>query len=206
MQNETNHHEVEPDDQIGRCVREYRKQQKLSLSRTSDLTGLSISMISKIERGLASPSVRSLYALSHGLNIPIGTLFNATDGERANRLSTSVPNEEDSLVVRKNMRRSLDFGQKRLVKELLTPQPIGTLEMLMIVLEPGGSTGDDVFSHDGEEGGLVLEGALELWVDETCLLLHPGDSFTFRSQRRHKFRNVADVTTRVLWINTPPIY
>ena len=106
----------------------------------------------------------------------------------------------------RNARRTLDFGEKRLVKELLTPQPIGSLELLMIVLAPGGSTGDDVFSHDGEEGGVVLTGALELWVDETRVLLHPGDSFTFRSRRPHRFRNAANEETRVLWINTPPIY
>jgi len=194
-----------PDDQIGRCVRHFRKQKELSLHQTSELTGLSISMISKIERGLTSPSVRSLYALSHGLNLPLGTLFNGPDAVQVTK--PDAPHDaEAGLVVRKDMRRSLDFGEKRLVKELLTPQPIGSLELLMIVLEPGGSTGNDVFSHDGEEGGLVLEGALQLWVDENCLLLHPGDSFTFRSQRRHRFRNAADVTTRVLWINTPPIY
>lgn len=198
--------DYQPDEQIGRCVRRFRKQKNLSLHQVSDLTGLSISMISKIERGLTSPSVKSLYALSHGLNLPLGTLFNDPDGEAPDKTDNSSRDEEATLVVRKDMRRSLDFGEKRLVKELLTPQPIGSLEMLMIVLEPGGSTGDDVFSHDGEEGGLVMTGALELWVDDTCLLLHPGDSFTFRSQRRHRFRNAADETTRVLWINTPPIY
>ena len=194
-----------PDEQIGRCVRQFRKQKKLSLNQASELTGLSISMISKIERGVTSPSVRSLYALSHGLNLPLGALFNEPTTEQVAKADVP-PAAEVGLVVRKDQRRSLDFGEKRLVKELLTPQPIGTLEMLMIVLEPGGSTGEDVFSHDGEEGGLVLEGALELWVDDTRVVLHPGDSFTFRSQRKHRFCNAADVTTRVLWINTPPIY
>lgn len=196
----------QPDGQIGRCVREFRQNNSLSLQQASDLTGLSISMISKIERGLTSPSVRSLYALSHGLKLPLGTLFNDRDATPPQTIKALQPDEESTLVVRKDMRRSLDFGEKRLVKELLTPQPIGNLELLMIVLEPGGSTGEDMFSHDGEEGGLVLCGALELWVDDTCLLLHPGDSFTFRSQRRHRFSNAADETTRVLWINTPPVY
>ncbi|MCF3933262.1 cupin domain-containing protein [Acuticoccus sp. M5D2P5] len=167
------------------------------MEQAAELTGLSVSMISKIERGLTSPSVRSLYALSSAFNIPVGTLFSEQDEDAS---------AEDGLVVRKDARRKLDFGEKRLVKELLTPQPIGTLELLMIVLAPGGSTGEDVFSHDGEEGGLVLSGRLELWVDETRLLLNPGDSFTFQSQRQHRFRNAAEEETRVLWINTPPIY
>ncbi|WP_255720344.1 cupin domain-containing protein [Acuticoccus kalidii] len=186
-----------PDEAVGRSVRFYRKRRGLNLEQAAELTGLSVSMISKIERGLTSPSVRSLYALSSAFNIPVGTLFSEQDEDAS---------AEDGLVVRKDARRKLDFGEKRLVKELLTPQPIGTLELLMIVLAPGGSTGEDVFSHDGEEGGLVLSGRLELWVDETRLLLNPGDSFTFQSQRQHRFRNAAEEETRVLWINTPPIY
>ncbi len=198
--------EDRPDEAVGRSVRFYRKRQGLSLEQASELTGLSVSMISKIERGLTSPSVRSLYALSHGLKIPVGTLFSEHEDGDAAPAADRQAEAEAGLVVRKEARRTLDFGAKRLVKELLTPQPIGKLELLMIVLAPGGSTGDDVFSHDGEEGGVVLTGALELWVDDTRLLLHPGDSFTFRSQRPHRFRNAAEEETRVLWINTPPIY
>lgn len=198
--------DYQPDEQLGRCLREFRTRKSLSLQQVSDLTGLSVSMISKIERGLCSPSVKSLYALSHGLDIPLGSLFHEPGGTQGEATADPESEAEATLVVRSGARPSLDFGEKRLIKELLTPQPIGKLELLMIVLEPGGSTGDDVFSHDGEEGGVVLSGALELWVDDTRLLLHPGDSFTFQSRRRHRFSNAADETTRVLWINTPPIY
>ncbi|WP_170984153.1 cupin domain-containing protein [Rhodoligotrophos defluvii] len=187
---------------IGRSIRHHRKRHGLSLEQVSTSTGLSVSMISKIERGLSSPSVRSLYALSSALQIPIGALFNEQD------TGTSHDHQpcDEEMVVRAHARRKLDFGKKRLVKELLTPQPIGQLELLMIILAPGGSTGEDVFSHDGEEGGVVLSGMLELWVDEKKLLLRPGDSFTFSSRRPHRFCNAADEETRVLWINTPPIY
>ncbi|WP_166434109.1 cupin domain-containing protein [Roseovarius spongiae] len=198
--------ENQPDEQLGSSLRQYRTQKALSLQEVASLTGLSVSMISKIERGLSSPSVKSLYALSRGLDLPLGSLFHGQNGDPQELPKTSSIDEEATLVVRKDMRRSLDFGEKRLVKELLTPQPIGNLELLMIVLEPGGSTGDDVFSHDGEEGGLVLEGALDLWVDDCRTRLYPGDSFTFRSRRRHRFANAANETTRVVWINTPPIY
>lgn len=196
--------ETQPDAAgIGRSVRQYRKRHGLNLEQVSASTGLSVSMISKIERGLTSPSVRSLYALSNALQIPVGALFN--DQEDVGPDGGHQSGEEE-MVVRANARRKLDFGEKRLVKELLTPQPIGQLELLMIILAPGGSTGEGVFSHDGEEGGVVLTGMLELWVEEKKLLLRPGDSFTFASRRPHRFRNAADVETRVLWINTPPIY
>ena len=185
------------DTGIGTRLREARLRQALSLDQASALTGLSLSMISKIERGLTSPSIRSLFALSNGLQIPLAGLLEQPKEELG---------QKEQLVVRAGTGRKLDFGEKRLVKELLTPQPIGSLELLMITLAPGGSTGEGVFSHNGEEGGLVLTGILELWVDDERMLLHPGDSFGFRSERPHRFRNAADVETRVLWVNTPPIY
>lgn len=186
------------DRTVGRCVRYHRKQQGLSLERTAELSDLSISMVSKIERGQTSPSVRSVYALSRALNIPVGSLFN----------DPTVPENdgENQYIVRRGNRSKLDFGKKRLVKELLSPQPLGQLELLMVVLAPGGSTAGDVFAHDGEEGGIVISGALELSIDDKSFVIYPGDSFTFSSTLPHSFRNVADEETQVLWVNTPPIY
>ncbi|MGM0743223.1 MAG: helix-turn-helix domain-containing protein [Pseudomonadota bacterium] len=198
----------ETDGKIGDVIKAHRKSRGLSLQAAADRTGLSVSMISKIERNLTSPSVRSLYALSRGLGIQLGSIFSGLDeiGKHTATHDTAASEAEARMVVRKANRRFLDFGEKRLVKELLTPQPIGELELLMVVLAPGGSTGEDVFSHAGEEGGLVITGALELWIDDTRLLLYPGDSFTFESRKPHWFRNAADEETQVLWINTPPVF
>lgn len=191
---------ADPDQYVGESVRAHRKKLGMSLQQAAERSGLSISMISKIERGVTSPSLRSLYALSRGLSIPVDVLFSGGSAFR------QPDPAEAGLVVRVADRKTMDFGKKRLTKELLTPQPIGKLELLMVILAPGGSTGDDVFSHDGEEGGLILTGALELHVDDTTVLLHPGDSFAFKSSRRHWYSNIAEVETRVLWVNTPPIY
>ena len=187
---------------LGTRLREARLRHELSLEKVSDLTGLSISMISKIERGVTSPSMRSLLALSNGLNVKLDMLFEPP----ADQSHRHEQPENEELVVRASARRRLDFGAKRLVKEHLTPEPLGTLELLLITLAPGGSTGDDVFSHKGEEGGLVLTGVLELWVDDKKMTLYPGDSFSFCSERPHRYRNAAEVETKVLWANTPPVY
>ena len=78
----------------------------------------------------------------------------------------------------------------------LRPQCLRTLQ--------GHSGG--VLRHDGEECGYVLEGCLELVVDNETHILNPGDSFFFNSDRPHSYRNPGKVTTRVIWINTPPTY
>src|SRR5690606_11592956 len=106
---------------IGARIRAARFRKKLSLEQVSELTGLSISLISKIEREITAPSVRSLLALIGALDIPLDHLF----------CQPAESTRENGIVVRAGERRRLDFGEKRLIKELLTPQPIGSLELLM---------------------------------------------------------------------------
>lgn len=181
---------------MGSQVRNARKRLNRSLQDVANATGLSVSMISKIERGLSAPSIRSLMALAETLDLQLGKLFPPEE----NNLN------EKQIVVRKAARPRLDFGEKRLVKELLTPQPLGELELLMITLAPGGSTGEGSFSHKGEEGGVVISGRLELTIGDQVVILEQGDSFRFTSVTPHSYRSVSDVDTIVLWANTPPFY
>ena len=64
------------------------------------------------------------------------------------------------------------------------------------------STGDELYAHDGEEAGLVLEGEMTLTVDAETWSLKTGDSFRFASRRPHRFSNPADdAKAVVLWVN-----
>jgi len=73
------------------------------------------------------------------------------------------------------------------------------------VIEPRANS-DEQISHAGEELGYVIEGELELTLDDTLYLLQPGDSFYFPSTVPHSYRNPGKLVTRVLWINTPPTF
>jgi len=75
-----------------------------------------------------------------------------------------------------------------------------------LVIEPGGVSGPDFYTHKGEACGYVIRGALRLRVEEQEYRLGEGDSFRFRSTLPHRFENGAESTTEVLWIVTPPLY
>lgn len=188
--------EIEAGAAFGQRVRAARKSSGRSLKDVAGSTGLSISLISKIERGLSAPSMRSLTLLARELDVALSTLVPAGRSRARGR----------GIVVRANARARLDFGERGLVKEFLTPQPNRELELLLVRLAPGGSTGPGRFSHKGEEGGFVLSGCLELTVGEEVMVLHPGDSFAFASEIGHSYRNLAETETQVLWTNTPSFY
>jgi len=60
---------------IGDTIRMLRKEKDLTLKMMSRRTGLSISLLSQIERAESSPSISSLYKISVALDAPIQDLF-----------------------------------------------------------------------------------------------------------------------------------
>jgi len=82
----------------------------------------------------------------------------------------------------------------------------GNVEMVRVTIAPNTLSGLPSSTHAGEEGGYVLEGTFELWVDERQCLLGQGNSFEFESKRAHRSGNPGDRLTRLIWILTPPLY
>lgn len=60
---------------IGQSIRKFRKEQGLTLKQLSRRTGLSVSLLSQIERAESSASVSSLYKLSAALDVRLTDLF-----------------------------------------------------------------------------------------------------------------------------------
>jgi two-component system OmpR family response regulator len=60
---------------IGDTIRNTRKEKELTLKQMSRRTGLSISLLSQIERAESSPSISSLYKIAVALETKIQSLF-----------------------------------------------------------------------------------------------------------------------------------
>lgn len=64
---------------IGETVRTLRLSRGMTVAKLSGAAGLSIGMLSKIENGGTSPSLRTLLGLSRALNVPVTTFFHRFD-------------------------------------------------------------------------------------------------------------------------------
>lgn len=60
---------------IGRVIREGRTRQKLTLKQLARRTGLSVSLLSQIERAESSASISSLYRIATALRVRMSSLF-----------------------------------------------------------------------------------------------------------------------------------
>ena len=184
--------ELDPDTLrgLGGRIRSLRVERSLTLSALSLKSQISVGMLSHIERGKASPSLKTLDRLRIALGVPLASFFDTGPSESA----------EERIVTRVGKRPTLSFSNSGLIKELLSPPGHSDLELLMLSIDVGGSSGPDPWRRAGEKGGVVLEGRLELQVAEQSYVLEEGDAFQFDSSQPHAFRNLADVTTRVVWV------
>jgi transcriptional regulator with XRE-family HTH domain len=179
---------------VGRRIRDLRRVRHFSLETVAERTSLSIGFLSQIERGLSSPSLRVLATLADVLGVGIAALFGA---------SPNSDGASDQVVTRGLQRPELKLWRTGVSKQLLSPASAeNRLNLFLVHLEPGGSTGDELYTHDGEEAGLVLDGEMMLTVDSETWSLKTGDSFRFASRRPHRFSNPAQgAKAVVLWVN-----
>jgi transcriptional regulator with XRE-family HTH domain len=175
---------------LGQKLRGLRQMRSLSIKEVATLSGLSVGAVSQMERGISSPSVRSLRRLADVLTFTVADLMSGGDPPPLNELGR---------IVRAQTRGVLRLFENGISKELLSPSTPGGLEQLLVTLDRGATSGPESYTHKGEECGYVLEGRLELTVDSDTFVLHQGDSFRFRSTIPHRFRNAADHVTRVIW-------
>lgn len=181
---------------VGERLRGMRQRREWTLQDLSARSGLSVSMLSQVERDLASPSIRSLQRLAEIFAVPVGWFFSEA--------GPAAPGP--SWIQRRPQRRVLDLPAKGITKEMLSPEGDGRLQLMLITVEPGGNSGDAPYAHAGEDAGTVLEGVLQLEVDGEPGVLSPGDSFRFASTLPHRFANAGPVRCVVLWAVTPPLY
>lgn len=177
---------------LGQHLRGLRKMHDLSLEQLAERCGLSVGALSQIERGITSPTMRSLRRLSEVFNVPMSQLFHEGD---------LPPVEELGRIVRAQGRRVLSLNTSGVQKELLTPAANGALEIYLVTISPGGSSGPELYTHKGEEGGYVMSGEMLLEIESREFHLKTGDSFRFKSQTPHRFANVTTEETVVVWTN-----
>ena len=143
---------------VGMRLRDLRRKANLSLETVASRSDLSVGFLSQIERGLSSPSLRVLATLADVLGVGIAALFGNQAGDGGG---------SHGVIIRSAERAELKLWRSGISKQLLNPSGADAkLNLFLVHMEPGGSTGDELYTHDGEEAGLVLAGEMVLTVDE----------------------------------------
>jgi len=174
--------------ELGNNVRARRAELGMTLDALAEKSSVSRAMLSDIERGAKSPTVRTISQIAAGLDCTVSALL----GE------PSPKPGEAAQVVRKSQRQILVEPQSGVEHHLLSPAMVRHgIEVNWLVVPPGEHTGVFPAQPPGSvEHITVVRGALHCHLGANEVVLQEGDSVTFAADVEHSFTNREKKPTR----------
>lgn len=178
---------------VGGRLRYVRCRNNLSQRELAKRAGVTNSTVSLIESNKTNPSIGALKRILDGVPIGLAEFF-ALEPERRRQAFYSA-------------QELTEIGKGGISYKQVGENLFGrALQILKERYEPGADTGRVPLVHEGEEGGVVISGRLEVTVDAERRILGPGDAYYFESRRPHRFRAVGPTACEVVSACTPPSF
>ena len=177
---------------IGRILRVCREKMGKNQGEIAEKAGISVSMLSQIERGIVSPSIDTLMTVCGVLDIDPAELFKKIASNppiRIHRRGERLCNEIDGV------------RYEQLMTSMNSAFPA---ELFLLEVDPGRSTGFHGGGHEGAEMGYVTMGEAILTVDTVEYRINEGDSFCFNARLPHQLTNRGSRMFRAVWSIAPP--
>ena len=178
---------------VGDRLRAARASKELSLRALAKSSDLTSGFISQIENGRVMPSIAALIRLCAALDIEVGAI-----------LSDALPRGR---VVRHADRAVYLFAEAGYHDEIVSSDSTKRLEVMRSVIEPGGSTGPEPYTHGSDvEVALVLKGRIIVDLGDERYELRAGDALTFPGALPHTVTNPGRTAAEIVWSLTPARY
>ena len=174
---------------LGAAVRRRRKARQLTLEQLAEHSGVSITMLSEVERGVKNPTVRLAYQIARALGCTLTDLLEddpRPNHQRMDAGSRRRLHDEESGVER--------FG---LTVDRMRPG----VELVWYVIPPGRSAGEMAPNRAGVVELLtVLRGRLTLRLGDEVHQLGSRDSIAYGAQVIMEYRNEDEEDCEILLV------
>jgi transcriptional regulator with XRE-family HTH domain len=178
---------------VGARLKVIRKLHGLSQRELAKRAGVTNGTISLIEQNRVSPSVSSLRKVLSGIPMSLGEFFTTNFSPTPKVFFT---NDELTEIGDGEVSLRLVAGDRRQ----------RAMSVMHETYAAGADTGEEMLTHEGEEGGVVVKGSIEITVGGNKRILGPGDAYYFDSSLPHRFRNPAGEDCVIISANTPPSF
>lgn len=164
-------------EEIGHRIKTLREEKGLSIEELSNLTGFDVELLSNIETSQVQPQLGTVIKLSKALDSAFSRLVSGV----GDKLYSITRKHEQKIVSRSTSQK----GKKQVyVYKSLAPEVKGRhMEALVVQLEENPEKEHSI--HDGEEFIYVIDGVVELNIDDETFELEPGDSAYYLSTTPH---------------------
>jgi transcriptional regulator with XRE-family HTH domain len=178
---------------IGRKLKSSRLKRDKTIQELASLSRVSSNMISRIERGLTTPSVEILMKLAAALGVSLS--YFVEEAEKGSSVIFTPAGRGEPVFF---------FEDKHQISSLMQGLRDPGFSVFVDILEPFCDSGEGGMIHTGEEFAMVLGGSLEFFIEENMYVLNEGDSIAFKASIPHRWKNNSSHHTKVLWVVSPP--
>ena len=181
---------------IGTRVKDHRRESGLTQKKLAEATGLSPGLISRIENGLAMPSIPTLQIISDILKTEIGYFFK---DEEENGYIVTHPGNRRIVISRSGPHGKLAYELELLAEGMKNPfmEPA-------IVMHVGKEGEVEARTHDGQEFMYVLEGTMKLTLGSKEFILKKGNAAYWNGNVPHKGIGLGRKLAKALHVHLIP--
>ncbi|MDP1659694.1 MAG: cupin domain-containing protein [Methylotenera sp.] len=183
------------DIDVGLRLKLVRLRHQLSQRALAKKAGVANATISLIESGNTSPSVSALKRILAGIPMTLAEFF-----------SDELPNMKSEVFYRAQELTEISGGEGISYRQIGSAKSGHVLQILYETYDVGADTGLIMLQHEGEEGGVILSGRLEVTVGESARVLGVGDAYYFNSSEPHRFRNAGAQVCTLVSSCSPPTF
>ena len=180
-----------PTTELGERIKQLRLARNLTLKQVGEKAKVSATHLSEIERGKTSPTIGALMRIAHALDQEPAHLVDDDDDPSVS-------------VVRRGDRWVWSTGNGA-VRRLSLPVRPHEMSLLEIDLNPGDRDVTAGLGRAGEVLVVVLQGVVEISLEERVHVLKEGDVLHFPLRDAHQVRS-AGGAARILWVASPPVW
>ena len=169
---------------LGKRMRAARKSRNWTLLDVANFSGISITTISRAERGQLALSYEKFSALARALNLDLAALFSET-GATTSTLAEPIVTRSGEGVLYQGHSVSYQFLSTQAGGKQLSP-------MRGFIHARKFNGPEDFSQHLGEEFVYILSGKVEVYFsDGRCITLNRGDTLYFDSSIGHAYISVS---------------
>ena len=176
---------------VGLRIKEMRTRQGLSQKELARQVGVTSSTISQIESSTIHPSLPALFKIAETLSVEISSFFQNHAGVDKPPVFTGNGTRV----------KFTDLPKGSIDDKLLLPMDFNAkAEPYLLEIPPQKRLTTHFFMHKGEEMGYVLNGKLQVVINNATYDLNPGDVVYLTSELPSQWTNSGADTAKILWI------
>lgn len=171
-------------------IKAQRRELGLTLEQVASRTGLTRSVLSKVENFRVTPSLPALVKIAEALGVTVAELV------------TGLEEKPQLAIVRKGEGAPVDRdrpGSTIVYESLAYERSTKAMEPLLLTV-PGGTARREALAHEGEEFLMVLSGSVDLEYGTRIERLKAGDCAYFDAHVEHRLINPNKPPAQVLCV------